>query len=69
MVERLLTESEVAELLGLSPATLSTWRSRQRYPLRFIRCGRAIRYHRRDVEAFLAARTVSGDGSPTMPGR
>jgi len=63
MVGRLLKKAEVAELLGIAPATLSTWRSRQRYPLPYVRCGRAIRYRAQDVEKFVAERTQPGDGT------
>jgi predicted DNA-binding transcriptional regulator AlpA len=38
---RALTEREVAELLGLSVATLRAWRHRGRGP-RFLRLGRAV---------------------------
>lgn len=62
MVEKLLTERETADLLQVSPATLATWRSTERYPLKFIRCGRAVRYAPRDVADFIARRTHPGDG-------
>jgi predicted DNA-binding transcriptional regulator AlpA len=38
---RALTEREVAELLGLSVATLRAWRHRGRGP-RFLRLGRSV---------------------------
>ena len=42
-VTRALTEREVADLLGLSVATLRAWRHRGQGP-RFLRLGRAVRY-------------------------
>jgi len=39
---RALTEREVAELLGLSVATLRAWRHRGKGP-RFLRLGRSVR--------------------------
>ena len=53
--EKLLTEREAAEMLAVSPTTLSTWRSRHRYALRFVRLGgaRSIRYRLSDVQRFI----------------
>ena len=45
---RALTEREVAELLGLSVATLRAWRHRGKGP-RFLRLGRSVRYLPADV--------------------
>ena len=59
-LEKLLNESEAADLLGLRSQTLSLWRSTKRYDLPFIRVGRAIRYRLRDIAAFLERRTVGG---------
>ena len=49
----LLSEEEVAELLGLSPATLKKWRRNHRGP-RYYRLGSAVRYKREDLEAFVS---------------
>jgi excisionase family DNA binding protein len=54
---RALTEREVAELLGLSVATLRAWRHRGKGP-RFLRLGRAVRYLRSDVADFVRASAV-----------
>jgi len=59
----LLTQEETAAYLGVKSQTLATWRCTGRYPLRFIRVGKAIRYRAADVEKFLTDRTVAGDGS------
>lgn len=55
MLER-LTSAEVAELLGISEATLRTWRSAGRGPS-YYRLGRVL-YWRRDVDAWIAAQRV-----------
>ena len=51
----LMTESQVAELLGVRPHTLAVWRSTRKVPLLYVKVGRAVRYRRTDVEAFLQA--------------
>ena len=53
-----LTENEAAELLGLSPRTLQSWRVRGGGP-RFCKIGRAVRYRRHFLIEFLEARTVT----------
>ena len=54
---RALTEREVAELLGLSVATLRAWRHRGRGP-RFLRLGRSVRYLQSDLADFVRASAV-----------
>ena len=54
---RALTEREVADLLGLSVATLRAWRHRGRGP-RFLRLGRSVRYLPSDVADFVRASAV-----------
>ncbi|PIV89416.1 MAG: hypothetical protein COW48_00665 [Hydrogenophilales bacterium CG17_big_fil_post_rev_8_21_14_2_50_63_12] len=53
----LLGEQEAAELLTVSPGTLSVWRSTGRYNLPFLKVGRMVRYRRADLIAWLEART------------
>lgn len=53
----LLTNSQAAAYLGVSAKTLPVWRTTHRYGVPFIRIGRLIRYHRRDLDAWLEART------------
>ena len=52
-----LTESQVAERLGLSVATLRAWRHRGTGP-RFLRFGRAVRYLPADLDEFIRASAV-----------
>jgi excisionase family DNA binding protein len=51
------TEREVAQLLGLSIATLRAWRHRGKGP-RFLRLGRSVRYLPSDVDEFVRASAV-----------
>lgn len=59
----LLSESQAAELLGLRPGTLQVWRSTRRYPLRYVKVGRYVRYRQSDIDAFLASRTVEQEAA------
>ena len=56
--DALLREGDAADLLNLSARTLQTWRCEGDGPA-FVRAGRAIRYRRRDVLAWVAAKTVN----------
>jgi excisionase family DNA binding protein len=57
-LSRLLSEDEAAELLGVSPQTLSVWRCTKRYPLAFIKAGRLVRYRQADLAKFIESRCV-----------
>ena len=59
--DSLLPEVRASELLGLSSRTLQAWRARNEGPA-FVRAGRAIRYRRRDLIAWIEANTVSSAG-------
>lgn len=52
----LLTTKEAADYIDFEPGTLAVWRSVKRYPLRFIRIGRSIRYRKSDLDEFLKRR-------------
>jgi hypothetical protein len=54
----LLTEVGAADLLSLSVRTLQAWRARAFGPA-FVRAGRAVRYRRRDLLAWMDANTVA----------
>ena len=49
----LLLPKNAAEMLKVRETTLTTWRSKKRYPLRFLKIGKLIRYCKSDVDAFL----------------
>lgn len=53
----LLTDLQAAEVLDVSPATLSVWRSTGRYGVPFIKIGFNVRYRRGDLMAWLEKRT------------
>ena len=53
-----LTTEQAAEYLGVSKATLETWRCTGRYRLPFVRVGRLIRYLRSDLDAFITRNRV-----------
>jgi len=52
----LLTPAQTAKLLGVTVATLATWRCTRRYPLPWVRVGRSIKYRQEDVAAFIESR-------------
>ncbi len=52
----LLTPQDVADRLGVSTTTLSTWRCTKRYPLPYVKVGRLVRYRLADLDAFELAR-------------
>lgn len=57
--DRLLDEREAAAILNVSVGTLQVWRSTRRYPLAYTKIGRAVRYRRSAVLAFIASRTIA----------
>lgn len=58
----LLTEHDVARITGLSLASVRRWRLIGQGP-RFLKLGRAVRYRREDLSAWLKSRP--GGGAPT----
>ncbi|NQU45237.1 helix-turn-helix domain-containing protein [bacterium] len=63
----LLSPEEVAGALGVSIATLATWRSKGRYPLRFTKIGSRVRYRAEDVERFVESRLADHTGQNPAP--
>jgi hypothetical protein len=53
-VERLLSEAQVAEILGKPPRTLRQWRYLGVGP-KYLKVGATVRYRARDLEAWLEA--------------
>lgn len=60
--DTLLPEIWAADLLGLSSRTLQAWRAQNDGPA-FVRAGRAIRYRRRDLIAWIEANTVASSNA------
>jgi excisionase family DNA binding protein len=65
----LLDTQEAARRLDVTPGTLMVWRSTKRYPLKFVRIGRKVRYRPSDIEEFLDIRTMSGVAAPARERR
>jgi excisionase family DNA binding protein len=61
----LLTSEQAAQRLGVTSQTLSVWRCVRRYPMRYVKIGRKLRYSAQDVEDFIRARTMPGIAAPT----
>ena len=55
----LLNRQEAAKYLNVSPQTLAVWATADRYGLKMIKVGRAVRYRQSDLEAWLAERTMT----------
>ncbi len=55
----LLTRHQAADYMGMASQTLAVWASTGRYGLRYIRIGRLARYRRRDLDEFMARRTIT----------
>jgi excisionase family DNA binding protein len=53
----LMSAPQAAIYLGTTERTLAVWRSTRRYPLKFVKIGRCVRYRRADLDAFIADRT------------
>jgi len=67
--QKLLTETEVAKLLGLSPRTLQAWRYRGGHTPPFIKVGRSVRYRRADVLSWLRERQRRSTSDTGLPDR
>jgi predicted DNA-binding transcriptional regulator AlpA len=61
--DALLNEHQVAEFCGLSVRTLQSWRLKGE-GIRWVRCGRAVRYRRRDIIDWMEKNTVSSTSDP-----
>ena len=65
---QLLDTQETAALLGVEPDTLNHWRYRGGGP-KFVKMGRAVRYRRMDLLAFIEMRTFRSNAERHMPER
>jgi excisionase family DNA binding protein len=55
-LESLLTETQAAPVIGVSPRTLQAWRVRGGGPP-FVKAGRNVRYRPADLQAWMTDRT------------
>ena len=56
-IRNLCDDKAAADILDVSPGTLSVWRSTGRYNLPFVKIGRKVRYRKSDLLAWLERRT------------
>lgn len=54
--------AEAAKLLGIAEGTLTQWRHKKRYPLKYIKVGAKILYRRSDILDFLDFMAVDPSG-------
>ncbi|MDI9319041.1 MAG: helix-turn-helix domain-containing protein [Phycisphaerales bacterium] len=52
-LEPLLCRKRAAKYLNVSPGTLAVWDCTKRYQLNPLKIGRAVRYRRSDLDAFI----------------
>ena len=68
--DRLLNETEVSDITGLSVRTLQAWRIQGRGPL-FCKLGRAVRYRRKDLQTWMDTQTsqstTQADAKAALP--
>ena len=58
--QALLDTKQAAAYLGISPATLHTWRSTKRNVLPYVKLGgKHVRYRIADLDAYIAANVVA----------
>ena len=55
----LIGRKAAADYLGIKSTTLDNWACTKRYPLKFIKVGRLVKYRIQDLDDFLAQRTVN----------
>ena len=57
----MLTTEQAAEVLGMSPATLNTWRCTRKHMLPYVKVGqRCVRYRMTDLLAYLDCNSCDG---------
>jgi len=58
MTDEFLTESMLADLLGIANITIRKWRAKSTGPA-YIKVGKLIRYRRADVDEWIASQTIA----------
>ncbi len=59
-MNKLITRTEAAEILGLKPSTLSAWACLKTHELPYVRIGSRAMYRISDIEDFINQNLVSG---------
>lgn len=67
-MERLLTEDELSEVLGVPLMTLRWWRQRERGP-EWVKIGRAVRYSADAVQRYIDSNTHTPTVRATLEGK
>jgi predicted DNA-binding transcriptional regulator AlpA len=63
-IERLLNEHDVAEMLGVSVATVRRWRLLKTGP-KYLKVGVLVKYQSSDLQRWLASRPTGGTVTET----
>jgi excisionase family DNA binding protein len=56
--DELLTRKQAAHYLGIAANTLAIWASVKRYNLPYVKIGHLVKYRRKDLDEFIASRTI-----------
>ena len=64
---KLVSQSQAAEILGVSPRSLETWRIRGGGPA-FIKIGRAVRYDPDDLRAYIDQHRIANTAQEVSNG-
>ena len=62
MEDSLLNREKAAEYLGISPYTLSYWKSMKKQDIPTVKLGKRCLYRKADLDAFIASRIVTHGG-------
>lgn len=58
-MDTLLTPDEAARALDVTPGTLQVWRTTKRYPLKYVKIGKNVRYRLSDIAEFVESRVIA----------
>ena len=58
MPSGLMTPRDAAVYIGVKINTLAVWRMTNKYGLRYLKLGKAIRYRKEDLDEWLASKAV-----------
>lgn len=61
-MQDLLTPEQASKCISVPTATLAVWRCTNRVVIPFVKIGRAVRYRKSDLDAFIAA-NMHGTGA------
>jgi hypothetical protein len=67
VLQKMLSEEEVAQILGVKPNTLKDWRCRGSKSLKYVKSGKLVRYKERDLAQFIEKQTVDPTRTSQTP--